>query len=44
VLILRIYRGDSFIIPHGNTPLQLGDRLLASGDADRMHELKRLLE
>ena len=44
VLILRIYRGDSFLIPHGNTPLHLGDRLLVSGDAGRLNELKALLD
>lgn len=44
VLVLRIYRGDSFIIPHGNTTIQLGDRLLLSGQPEHIHALKRQLE
>ncbi len=44
ILILRIYRGESFIIPHGNTPVQLGDLLLASGEAEQIHDLKQQLE
>lgn len=44
VLVLRIYRGESFIIPHGNTQIQVGDRLLASGEAEQMHIVKRHLE
>jgi Kef-type K+ transport system membrane component KefB/Trk K+ transport system NAD-binding subunit len=44
VLILRIYRGDSFLIPHGDTELKLGDRLLASGDAEQLQAMKRELE
>lgn len=30
-LVLRIYRGDSSIIPHGDTKLQMGDVLLICG-------------
>lgn len=40
LLILRIYRGESFIIPNGNTEILLGDRLLVSGDADAIAALK----
>lgn len=43
-LILRIYRGESFIIPHGASEIKLGDRLLVSGDAEHLLEMKRLLE
>nr|WP_276609520.1 cation:proton antiporter family protein [Chengkuizengella sediminis] len=44
MLILRIYRGDSFIIPHGNTQIELGDRLLVSGDVESILEMKLVLE
>jgi len=43
-LILRIYRGDSFIIPHGDTQVQAGDLLLVSGEAEQIHALKQQLE
>ncbi|MFD2671217.1 monovalent cation:proton antiporter family protein [Marinicrinis sediminis] len=43
-LILRIYRGDSFIIPHGTTEIKFGDRLLVSGEANYIHEMRRMLE
>ncbi|WP_128896142.1 cation:proton antiporter family protein [Longirhabdus pacifica] len=43
-LILRIYRGDSFIIPHGTSQIQMGDRLLVSGDIEPIQELKLALE
>ncbi|WP_274364718.1 cation:proton antiporter family protein [Paenibacillus thermotolerans] len=44
ILILRIYRGDSFIIPHGNTPVHTGDRLLVSGGAEHIAALRNELE
>lgn len=44
VLILRIYRGESFIVPHGNTQIQSGDRLLVSGDAEQIYHLKQRFE
>ncbi|UAC48018.1 monovalent cation:proton antiporter family protein [Bacillus aquiflavi] len=44
ILILRIYRGESFIIPHGNTQVQQGDRLLVSGNAEDIHSLKEKFE
>lgn len=44
VLVLRIYRGESFIIPHGSTDIQMGDRLLVSGEAEHIMEMKRELE
>lgn len=44
VLIMRIYRGESFIVPHGNTQVQLGDRLLVSGDAEQVYNLKQQFE
>lgn len=44
VLILRIYRGESFIVPHGNTQIQQGDRLLVSGDAGEIYLMKQRFE
>jgi monovalent cation:H+ antiporter-2, CPA2 family len=44
ILILRIYRGDSFIIPHGNTIVQMGDRLLVSGGSEQLASLRSELE
>ncbi|MEB3102198.1 monovalent cation:proton antiporter family protein [Ferviditalea candida] len=44
VLILRIYRGESFIVPHGNTNIRMGDRLLVSGNPEHIAALKRTLE
>lgn len=43
-LILRIYRGDSIIIPHGSTQLLTDDRLLVSGSAESIQALKVELE
>lgn len=43
-LILRIYRGESFIIPHGNTQMKLGDRLLVSGPGEHVMRLKSDME
>ncbi|MBN6187131.1 monovalent cation:proton antiporter family protein [Aneurinibacillus sp. BA2021] len=40
VLILRIYRDDHSIIPHGDTRLQLGDQLLVTGSLDSLHSLE----
>lgn len=43
VLVLRVYRNDSFLIPHGNTELLLGDRLLVSGGPDELDKLTAAL-
>lgn len=43
LLILRIYRGESFLIPHGNTQILLGDRLLVSGEDEAVDRLRRNL-
>ncbi|WP_199620227.1 monovalent cation:proton antiporter family protein [Paenibacillus alkalitolerans] len=44
ILILRIYRGDSFIIPHGNTEIHQGDKLLISGDTEQAEAFRALVE
>ncbi|CAM3764258.1 monovalent cation:proton antiporter family protein [Cohnella lubricantis] len=43
-LILRIYRGESIIIPHGMTQLHSQDRLLVSGSKESIQALKEELE
>lgn len=42
-LVMRIYRGDSFVIPHGSTQIMLGDRLLVSGSVENIQRMKREL-
>ncbi|MBD2844236.1 monovalent cation:proton antiporter family protein [Paenibacillus sp. IB182496] len=44
VLILRIYRSDSYLIPHGNTNLLMGDKLLVSGRPEHIVQLRAELE
>lgn len=41
VLVMRIFRGDSFVVPHGNTEVKLGDRFLVSGDAEQIAIVRR---
>jgi len=43
VLILRIFREGSHLVPHGNTELQLGDRLLLSGSEENIERLRSQL-
>jgi Trk K+ transport system NAD-binding subunit/nucleotide-binding universal stress UspA family protein len=33
-LVAAIYRGDKFMVPHGNVVIRTGDRLLLTGDPD----------
>ncbi|KRE96445.1 hypothetical protein ASG89_31245 [Paenibacillus sp. Soil766] len=40
LLILRIYRGQSYLIPHGNTEIRLGDRLLVSGPPEHIEAFR----
>lgn len=40
VLIFSIYRGQESIMPHGDTILKKGDRLLVSGNIDAIRKLK----
>ncbi|WP_168123044.1 cation:proton antiporter family protein [Paenibacillus sp. HB172176] len=41
LLILRIYRGQAFIIPHGNTEIRVGDGLLVSGTAASVEAFRK---
>lgn len=43
-LVMRVYRGESFIIPHGSTEIQLGDRLLVSGADEHILQMRNELE
>ncbi|MBA2939806.1 monovalent cation:proton antiporter family protein [Paenibacillus sp. CGMCC 1.16610] len=43
ILILRIYRGQSYLIPHGNTEIRLGDRLLISGNAEQIEAFREMV-
>lgn len=43
-LIMRIFRGDSFLVPHGFTQIKQGDRLLVSGTPEQITEMRRFLE
>lgn len=39
-LILRIYRGEDSIIPHGDTQIKMGDRLLVSGSPEHIMQMR----
>lgn len=44
VIFVRIFRGKDSIVPHGDTELQLGDRLIVTGSREYVDELKVDLE
>jgi CPA2 family monovalent cation:H+ antiporter-2 len=44
VIIVRIFRGKDSIVPHGDTDLKLGDRLIVTGSREYVNELKQELE
>ncbi|PLS02912.1 monovalent cation:proton antiporter family protein [Neobacillus cucumis] len=44
VIFVRIFRGKDSIVPHGDTELQMGDRLIVTGSKEYVDELKRELE
>ncbi|MCM3569974.1 monovalent cation:proton antiporter family protein [Neobacillus mesonae] len=44
VIIVRIFRGNDSIVPHGDTELQMFDRLIVTGSKEYVDELKRELE
>jgi CPA2 family monovalent cation:H+ antiporter-2 len=43
-IIVRIFRGKDSIVPHGDTELQIGDRLVVTGSREYVDELRRVLE
>ncbi len=44
VIFVRIFRGKDSIVPHGDTELLLGDRLIVTGSREYVDELKVDLE
>ncbi|MFH7818373.1 monovalent cation:proton antiporter family protein [Neobacillus thermocopriae] len=44
VIFVRIFRGKDSIVPHGDTELQLHDRLIVTGSKEYVDELKNELE
>ncbi|TGB05204.1 monovalent cation:proton antiporter family protein [Halobacillus salinus] len=44
VIMVRIFRGKDSIVPHGDTELQMGDRLIVTGSPEYVDELKLELE
>jgi Kef-type K+ transport system membrane component KefB/Trk K+ transport system NAD-binding subunit len=42
-LVLQVYRNESFISPHGDTILKLGDKLLVSGSKEHLRSMKKEL-
>ncbi|MFT4412474.1 monovalent cation:proton antiporter family protein [Fredinandcohnia humi] len=44
VIFVRIFRGKDSIVPHGDTELKLGDRLIVTGSREYVDELKVDLE
>jgi monovalent cation:H+ antiporter-2, CPA2 family len=44
IIFVRILRGRDSIVPHGDTELQMNDRLIVTGSKEYVDELKRELE
>lgn len=44
VIFVRIFRGIDSLVPHGDTELQVNDRLIVTGSREYVNELKRELE
>ncbi|WP_070119724.1 monovalent cation:proton antiporter family protein [Bacillus marinisedimentorum] len=44
VIMVRIFRGKDSIVPHGDTELVLGDRLIVTGSKEYAEELREELE
>jgi CPA2 family monovalent cation:H+ antiporter-2 len=44
IIFVRIFRGIDSIVPHGDTELELNDRLIVTGSKEYVDELKRDLE
>ncbi|MFC0189101.1 monovalent cation:proton antiporter family protein [Fictibacillus aquaticus] len=43
VIIVRIYRGSESIVPHGDTELMVGDRLIVTGSGSYIKQLRKVL-
>ncbi|MBV7508497.1 monovalent cation:proton antiporter family protein [Bacillus sp. sid0103] len=44
IIFVRIFRGKDSIVPHGDTELEMNDRLIVTGSIEYVDELKRELE
>ncbi|WP_112180163.1 monovalent cation:proton antiporter family protein [Paraliobacillus zengyii] len=44
VIMVRIFRDDDSIVPHGDTRLRLGDHLVVTGSSEYVEELQSILE
>ncbi|MBI0579708.1 cation:proton antiporter [Neobacillus cucumis] len=44
IIFVRIFRGNESIVPHGDTELQVNDRLIVTGSKEYVDQLKRELE
>ncbi|MFC4320622.1 monovalent cation:proton antiporter family protein [Litchfieldia salsa] len=44
IIFVRIFRGKDSIVPHGDTELKMGDRLVVTGTREYVDELKREME
>ncbi|MEH7484013.1 monovalent cation:proton antiporter family protein [Neobacillus drentensis] len=44
IIFVRIFRGKDSLVPHGDTELQMNDRLIVTGSKEYVDELKRELE
>ncbi|MBO8164402.1 MAG: monovalent cation:proton antiporter family protein [Brevibacillus sp.] len=42
-LVIRIFRGNDLLIPHGHTQIKLGDTLLISGEKERISDIRRAM-
>ncbi|NNU90500.1 monovalent cation:proton antiporter family protein [Anoxybacillus sp. CHMUD] len=43
-IIVRIFRGHESIVPHGDTEMRIGDRMIITGSEEYVKELRELLE
>lgn len=43
-IIVRIFRGHESIVPHGDTEMCMGDRMIVTGSEEYVKELRELLE
>ncbi|WP_117170902.1 monovalent cation:proton antiporter family protein [Paraliobacillus sediminis] len=44
VIMVRIFRDDESLVPHGDTRLRLGDHLVVTGSSEYVEELQGILE
>ncbi|WP_138416403.1 monovalent cation:proton antiporter family protein [Aquibacillus sediminis] len=44
VIMVRIFRGEDTLVPHGDTQLMLGDSLIVTGSNEYVEELQMILE